>query len=201
MTFCGWMIRIFVTIMMFGSNRLLCAYVHIYRFAYFFWCFAASFITWWWWRLGGDLLFACLHVSIAAFLTILMFCWNCYYMVMIVFKFACFFCSQDHDVLLRRSVITCWRLRCLFESIYFLHFPFAAFVIIMMFCWKCYYMVHLRGSSVIALPNISTGLTSSHHHSLITTIIMLLFLMMMMMTMVVMMMVMIWPPHIITLWP
>ena len=140
-------IRIFVTIMMFGSNRLLCAYLHNCIFAYlqvcmfacFFWCFAASFITWWWWRLGGDLLFACLHVSIAAFLTILMF------------------------------------------------------------CWKCYYMVHLRGSSVIALPNISTGLTSSHHHSLITTIIMLLVLMMM--TMVVMMMVMIWPPHIITLWP
>ena len=55
-----------------------------------------------------------------------------------------------------------------------------SFVIIMMFCWKCYYMVHLRGSSVIALPNISTGLTSSHHHSLITIIIMLLVLMMMM---------------------
>ena len=111
-------------------------------FAYFFWCFAASFITWWWWSLGGDLLFACLHVSIAAFLTILMFCWKCYYMVMIVFRFACFFCSQDHhDVLLRRSVITCWRLRCLFESICCLHLPFAAFVIIMMFCWKCYYMV------------------------------------------------------------
>ena len=150
MTFCGWMIRIFVTIMMFGSNRLLCAYLHNCIFAYlqvcmfacFFWCFAASFITWWWWSLGGDLLFACLHVSIAAFLTILMFCWKCYYMVMIVFRFACFFCSQDHhDVLLRRSVITCWRLRCLFESICCLHLPFAAFVIIMMFCWRCYYMV------------------------------------------------------------
>ena len=69
-----------------------------------------------------------------------------------------------------------------------------SFVIIMMFCWKCYYMVHLRGSSVIALPNISTGLTSSHHHSLITIIIMLLVLMMMvviMMYVVVMMIVMI----------
>ena len=103
----------------------------------FFLCFAASVITWWWWSLGGDLLFSCLHVSFAAFLTIMMFCWKCYYMVMMVFMLACFFCSlydQDHhDVLLWCSVITYWRSRSLFESVCCLHVSFAAFVIIISF--------------------------------------------------------------------